>query len=510
VSGKTQLTVIKADTTTSVASSANPSTYGEAVTFTATVSVNAPGAGTPTGMVNLYDGGACDVGTPLASKLTLTSGSATFTTSSLSATGSPDDIIACYSGDANFNATGTSSSTATTLSQIVNPAVLTVTANPQTKVYGQTDPTLAYTATGFQLTDTAATVLTGALTRAPGETVVGSPYAISQGTLAANSNYTIHFTGSTLTITPALASVTPNAASKTYGTADPVFTGTLSGLLAADNVTATYTRTAGETVGGSPYTISATLAPVGVLSNYSITYNTASFTITQASTTTTAASSLSPSNWGNVVILTATVSDSSPNSTGAPTGVVSFYNVPSGITCSSLGMIAAFDIEPLSSTAPYMASTSTPNLPVGTDTILACHNGDTNFFATSTGNGTATPFSQTVIAAPIATLTPPSLSFGNQQGGTTSSAQLATLCNGPSGPSNSPCYNAPVATAALSISSINFGGTNSTYFTQTNNWQWGAAVYSTFAASNTGLTVNLIGQLRPRRNAGELQIQSYL
>jgi hypothetical protein len=45
-------------------------------------------------------------------------------------------------------------------------------------------------------------------------------------------------------------------------------------------VTATYSRTAGETVLGSPYTISATLTPVGVLSNYSITYNTASFTIT--------------------------------------------------------------------------------------------------------------------------------------------------------------------------------------------------------------------------------------
>ena len=35
--------------------------------------------------------------------------------------------------------------------------------------------------------------------------------------------------------------------------------GALSGFLAADGVTATYTRTAGETVAGSPYTISATL-----------------------------------------------------------------------------------------------------------------------------------------------------------------------------------------------------------------------------------------------------------
>ena len=33
------------------------------------------------------------------------------------------------------------------------------------------------------------------------ETVSGGPYAITQGTLAADSNYTITFTGSTLTIT---------------------------------------------------------------------------------------------------------------------------------------------------------------------------------------------------------------------------------------------------------------------------------------------------------------------
>ena len=69
--------------------------------------------------------------------------------------------------------------------------------------------------------------------------------------------------------------MTPNAASKMYGDADPALTGTLTGFLAADGVTATYSRTAGETVAGGPYTISATLSPAGVLGNYDITYNTA-------------------------------------------------------------------------------------------------------------------------------------------------------------------------------------------------------------------------------------------
>src|SRR5206468_430431 len=92
-------------------------------------------------------------------------------------------------------------------------------------------------------------------------------------------NYQITYNTANFTIDKKAASVTPNAASKTYGDTDPTLTGTLSGFLAADGVTATYSRTTGETVAGSPYTISATLSPAGVLGNYQITYNTAEFTI---------------------------------------------------------------------------------------------------------------------------------------------------------------------------------------------------------------------------------------
>jgi hypothetical protein len=84
----------------------------------------------------------------------------------------------------------------------ITPAALSVVANHQTKVHGQADPALTYVASGFQFTDTAAMVLTGQLTRAPGETVAGGPYAIGQGTLAADSDYTLNFTGNTLTISP--------------------------------------------------------------------------------------------------------------------------------------------------------------------------------------------------------------------------------------------------------------------------------------------------------------------
>src|SRR5246127_1477184 len=92
-------------------------------------------------------------------------------------------------------------------------------------------------------------------------------------------NYDITYNTAEFTIDKKTASVTPDAKSKIYGAADPALTGTLTGFLAADGVTATYSRTPGETVAGSPYTISATLSPAGVLGNYQITYNTADFTI---------------------------------------------------------------------------------------------------------------------------------------------------------------------------------------------------------------------------------------
>ena len=131
--------------------------------------------------------------------------------------------------------------------------------------------------------------MTATYSRTAGETVAGGPYTISATLSPAGvlSNYNITYNTASFTITTKPASVTPNAASKIYGAADPAFTGTLSGFLAADGVTATYSRTAGETVLGSPYTISATLSPAGVLSNYSITYNTANFTITPKAATWT-------------------------------------------------------------------------------------------------------------------------------------------------------------------------------------------------------------------------------
>ena len=117
----------------------------------------------------------------------------------------------------------------------------------------------------------------------PVKRFLGGPYHIT-ATLSPSgvlSNYTITNTGASFTINAKDATWTTNPANKTYGDNDPspLTTGSGSGFLPADNVTASYTRVAGETVLGGPYHITATLAPTGVLSNYNITNAGANFTV---------------------------------------------------------------------------------------------------------------------------------------------------------------------------------------------------------------------------------------
>ena len=90
----TSQTVGQAHTATTLADPTNPSAIGQAVTFTATVSPSAPGAGTPTGSVTFKDGTAT-LGTE-----TLTGGTALLTTSTLAL--GTHSITAVYNGDTDF------------------------------------------------------------------------------------------------------------------------------------------------------------------------------------------------------------------------------------------------------------------------------------------------------------------------------------------------------------------------------------------------------------------------
>jgi hypothetical protein len=118
-------------TTTALASSSNPQSSGQSITFTATITTTGTPPSGPTGTVTFFDSAsAISAATPVNA-----SGQAQFSTTSLAVGTHP--IKAVYSNsDGNF-----AGSTSSTVSQVVSPltasttSVLTSTANPS--VFGQ-------------------------------------------------------------------------------------------------------------------------------------------------------------------------------------------------------------------------------------------------------------------------------------------------------------------------------------------------------------------------------------
>lgn len=117
----------------------------------------------------------------------------------------------------------------------ITPATLTVSAGAQIKIYGGADPVLTYSVSGLKFGDLADEVLSGSLARSAGENVAGSPYAIGQGTLVAKNNYTLQFTGSSLTINKAGLTVKADDRSRLYGHTNPVLTVSYSGFVNGEN-----------------------------------------------------------------------------------------------------------------------------------------------------------------------------------------------------------------------------------------------------------------------------------
>jgi hypothetical protein len=155
---------------------------------------------------------------------------------------------------------------------------LSVTADPQSKVYGDADPAFTASYLGFVTGETTA-VLGGTLgfSRPPGETV--GTYPVTPNGLT-SSNYDLTFNAGILTITKASLSVNVNSMNKVFGTPDPAFTASYSGFVNSETAsnllgTLAFQRAPGGAVGD--YLISATgLAS----SNYDIRFNSGTLTIT--------------------------------------------------------------------------------------------------------------------------------------------------------------------------------------------------------------------------------------
>jgi len=158
----------------------------------------------------------------------------------------------------------------------ITKKTIIVSADAQTKTYGDADPTLTYTADALGFSDT----FSGSLTRVVGENT--STYAINQGTLALNTNnYNLNFTGSSLTINKKIVNVIANAQTKTYGDPDPAFTYSNDALSFSDDFTGSLTRDAGEDVGNH----AITLGSLALSSNYTLNYTGANLAIGKSTLT---------------------------------------------------------------------------------------------------------------------------------------------------------------------------------------------------------------------------------
>ncbi|MCU1287399.1 MAG: hypothetical protein JWO13_3749 [Acidobacteriales bacterium] len=214
----------------------------------------------------------------------------------------------------------------------VTKASLTVTADDKTKPYGAALPALTYTITGLTNGDTGSAVTGNASCTTPGTATssVGTfSITCTIGTLAA-ANYTFSFAPGTLTISKATLTAKADDKSRSYGAANPAFTGVLTGVVNSDNITASYTTTALAASDVGTYPITPTLNdPDHRLTNYDVTSTNGVLTIIKAGLTVKADDKSRSYGAAN------------PAFTGVLTGVVNSDNITASYSSAAL---AASDV----------------------------------------------------------------------------------------------------------------------------------------------------------------------
>jgi CSLREA domain-containing protein len=205
-----------------------------------------------------------------------------------------------------------------------------------------------------------------------------------------------------LNVTSATLTVTANGATRIYGSPNPAFTGTVTSAVNGDTFTESFSTSATVTSDVGTYPIVPSVTGTD-LADYSVQSTNGALTITQAASATTLSASSGSITSGQSLTLTASVTDATPNSTGTPTGAVSFFDGSTllGTTALSGG------------TGSYVTSSLAPGV---THTLTASYSGDVNFTASNAGSAVSVPVaaldftltmngteSQTVVPGAVAT-----------------------------------------------------------------------------------------------------------
>ena len=181
-----------------------------------------------------------------------------------------------------------------------------------------------------------------------------------------NCPFAASTSSTTIQVGQAPLPVTVANASRTYGTANPAFTGTVSGLIGSDTVTVTYTTTAVTSSPAGTYPISATISGAAA-ANYSLSVTPGTLTVTKVASTLALSGSANPALAMSSVSFGAQAASST---SGVPTGTVTFSDgsaVLGTATLNSLGL----------------ATYATTNLPDGQHSVTASYGGDQNFAAST-------------------------------------------------------------------------------------------------------------------------------
>jgi filamentous hemagglutinin family protein len=165
---------------------------------------------------------------------------------------------------------------------------LTITPDNKVRTYGSANPAVAATITGLVGGDTLAGAVSGAPllgTAATANSAVGD-YAIvaALGTLASDFNYSFQFANGTLHIDPATLTYVANAAGRTYGSANPVFSGTLTGFFNGETQA---TATGGTLAFTSPATPTSKVGSYAI-NGSGLTANNGNYNFVQAAGNATA------------------------------------------------------------------------------------------------------------------------------------------------------------------------------------------------------------------------------
>ncbi len=396
-----------AATTTEFSTSPDPSTYGQPVTFTAVVTSSA--GAPPDGETITFREGKTVLGTG-----TLSGGSASFTTSTLNVGVMFPEAV--YGGDPDFlgstscqwNQRVYRDPTTTTLSSSLNPSsygqAVTLTATVTTT--GPNQPTGTVTFKNGSETLRAWELHSGVATWTLANIPVGANTLTAKYDRDGWNDVSVS-AAITQTVNPASVSMvlasTPNPS--TYG--KPVkYSATLTstgGLPSGQTVTFSYNNaTLGTAIvnGEGVATFWNKTPPKGsdvVTAAYagSADYSSASASVTQVVKylTTTLSSSLNPSNYGQAVTLTATVTSAGPT----PTGTVIFKNGSETLGSGTLN-------------AGGVATLTTAKIPVGANTLTATYLGDA-----FNGKSVSAAITQTVSQASVSmvlTSTPNPSTFG--------------------------------------------------------------------------------------------------